>query len=60
MFKKFPALRRVSIYVVLSYVALILVNNSSIELENMWVVYLPMFISIYLISRWIDSRLNQQ
>ena len=60
MFKKFPALRRVSIYVVLSYMALVLVNNSSIELENMWIVSLPMFISIYLISRWIDGRLNQQ
>ena len=60
MFKKLPALRRVSIYVVLSSMALILVNNSNIELANMWLVYLPMFVSIYLISRWIDSHLNRQ
>ena len=59
MFQKFPALRRVSIYMVLSYVALTLVNNSSLELENMWVIYLPMFITVYLFSRWLDSRFNQ-
>ena len=59
MFQKFPALRRVSIYMVLSYVALTLVNNSPLELDNMWLVYLPMFITIYMFSRWLDSRFNQ-
>ena len=44
---------------VLSYVALTLVNNSTLELDNMWVVYLPMFITIYMFSRWLDSRFNQ-
>ena len=44
---------------VLSYVALTLVNNSPLELENMWVVYLPMFITVYVFSRWLDSRYNQ-
>ena len=59
VFQKFPALRRASIYMVLSYVALTLVNNSPLELDNMWLVYLPMFITIYMFSRWLDSRFNQ-
>ena len=57
--QKFSALRRVSIYMVLSYIALTLVNNSPLELDNMWVVYLPMFIMVYVFSRWLDSRFNQ-
>ena len=59
MFQKFPALRRVSIYMVLSYIALTRVNNSPLDLDNMWVVYLPMFITVYVFSRWLDSRFNQ-
>ena len=42
---------------VLSYLGLVLVNNSGYQLENMWVVYAPMFIGVYVFSRWIDSRL---
>ena len=57
MFNKFPALRRVSIYIVLSYAALVLVNNSGYELDNMWIIYSPMFIGIYIFSRWLDSKL---
>ena len=60
MFSKFPVLRRVSIYIILSYAALVLVNNSGYQLENMWVVYAPMFISVYLFSRWIDSKLAKR
>ena len=57
MFGKSPVLRRVSIYMVLSYAGLVLVNNSGYQLENMWVLYTPMFIGIYIFSRWIDSKL---
>ena len=46
-------------YVVLSTIALTLVNNSPLDLDNMWVVYLPMFITVYVFSRWLDSRFNQ-
>lgn len=60
MFKKLPAARRVLIYMVLSYIALVIVNNSTIEYENMWIIYTPMFIGVYVISRWIDSRLATQ
>ena len=58
MFKTIPALRRVSIYVLLSYIALITVNNSGYKLENMWVIYAPMFVGIYIFSRWIDSKIS--
>ena len=57
MFSKFPVLRRVSIYMVLSYVALVVVNNTGYELPNMWVVYAPMFIGVYIFSGWVDAKL---
>ena len=56
MFKKFPASRRILIYVILSYLALILVSNSGLEYGNMWLIYTPMFVAIYIFSRWLDSR----
>ena len=59
MFHSFTAMSPISIYMVLSYVALTLVNNSPLDLDNMWVVYLPMFITVYVFSRWLDSRFNQ-
>ena len=58
MFRTIPALRRVFIYMVLSYIALITVNNSDYELENMWVIYAPMFVGVYIFSRWIDSKFS--
>ena len=60
MFNKFPALRRVSIYMVLSYLALTITNNSGLQLDNMWLIYTPMFIGVYIFSRWIDSQLGKQ
>ena len=56
VFSRFPVLRRVSIYM-LSYVALVVVNNTGYELPNMWVVYTPMFIGVYIFSRWVDAKL---
>ena len=58
MFKKFPAARRVLIYVILSYLGLVLVNNSGLQYDNMWLIYAPMFIGVYIFSRWVDSRLG--
>ena len=58
MFNKLPALRRVGLYVIFSYLALVLVNNSGLSFDNMWVIYTPMFIGIYVFSRWLDSRLG--
>ena len=58
MFKKFPAARRVAIYMILSYLSLVIVNNSGLEFDNMWIIYTPMFIAVYVFSRWLDSRLG--
>ena len=60
MLSKFPVVRRVSIYMTLSYSGLVLVNNSGYQLENMWVIYAPMFISVYLFLRWIDGKLGKK
>lgn len=60
MLSKFPVIRRMSIYMVLSYLGLVLVNNSGYQLENMWVVYAPMFIGVYVFSRWIDSKMDKK
>ena len=57
MLSKFPALRRIAIYTTLSYIALVFVNNSGHELENMWLIYTPMFVAVYVFSRWVDSKL---
>ena len=60
MLSKFPVIRRVSIYMALSYSGLVLVNNSGYQLENMWVIYAPMFIGIYLFSGWVDSKVAKK
>ena len=44
----------------LSYSGLILVNNSGYQLENMWIIYAPMFFSVYLFARWVDSKLAKK
>ena len=60
MSSKFPVIRRVSTYMVLSYLGLVLVNNIGYQLENMWVIYAPMFICVYVFSRWIDSKMDKK
>ena len=60
MLSKFPVVRRVSIYMALSYSGLVLVNNSGYQLENMWVIYAPMFIGVYVFSRSFDSKLAKK
>ena len=54
--KAIGALRRAGIYGVLSYSGLVLINNSGLELSNMWVAYLPMFIAVYVLTQWADRR----
>ena len=51
--------RRVGIYSVFSYLGLILINNSEINLPNMWVAYLPMFIGVYLLTQLIDRSFKK-
>ena len=58
MFKS-PLLRRVGIYLVLSTAAVTVVNQLQIEQQSAYQIYIPMFVGIYVISRWLDSRFNQ-
>ena len=51
--------RRVGIYSVFSYLGLILINNSEINLPNMWVAYLTMFIGVYLLTQLIDRNFKK-
>lgn len=49
-------LRRALIYGLISYTGLTLINNSELNLPNMWVAYLPMFIGVYVLTLWLDRR----
>ena len=49
--KKITApLRRALIYAAASYGGLVLINNSELNLPNMWVAYLPMFVGVYVLG----------
>ena len=58
MFKS-PLFRRVGIYLVLSTAAVAVVNQLELEQQSAYQIYIPMFIGIYVLSRWLDSRFNQ-
>ncbi|WP_254979095.1 hypothetical protein [Cyanobium sp. ATX 6A2] len=51
-------LRRALIYGVISYSGLVLINNSELNLPNMWIVYLPMFIGVYVATQWLDRKIG--
>ena len=50
--KQVGALRRAGIYFVVGYGGLVLINNSGLELDNMWIAYLPMFIAVYFFYKY--------
>ena len=54
-----PLIRRVSIYLLLSSIAVASTNLIGVNPEGAYKIYLPLFIAIYIISRWIDSRFTQ-
>ncbi len=54
-----PLIRRVSIYLVLSTVAVAITNLIGIEQEEAFKIYIPLFITIYILSRWIDGKFTQ-
>ena len=56
---KSPLFRRVGIYLVLSTAAVTVVNQLQIEQQSAYQIYIPMFIGIYVLSRWLDRRFNQ-
>ena len=43
----------------LSTAAVAVVNQLEIEQQSAYQIYIPMFIGIYVLSRWLDSRFNQ-
>ena len=43
----------------LSTAAVTVVNQLEIEQQSAYQIYIPMFIGIYIVSRWLDSRFNQ-
>jgi hypothetical protein len=51
-------LRRALIYATVSYGGLVLINNAELDLPNMWIAYLPMFIGVYLLTQWVDRKLG--
>ncbi len=56
MNKALRPIRRASIYGSVSYLGLVLINNSNLELPSMWIAYLPMFLAVYALTQWIDRR----
>ena len=54
-----PLIRRVSIYSLLSTIVVVSINLIGINKEGAYKIYLPLFIAIYVLSRWIDSKFNQ-
>ena len=49
-------LRRALTYGLISYSGLVLINNSELDLPNMWIAYLPMFIGVYVVTQWLDKK----
>lgn len=49
-------LRSAIIYGLISYLGLVLINNLELNLPNMWIAYLPMFIGVYVMTQWLDKK----
>jgi hypothetical protein len=49
-------LRRALVYGLISYGGLVLINNSELDLPNMWIAYLPMFAGVYFATQWLDKK----
>jgi len=54
-----PVVRRVAIYLFLSSLAVVVINLSDLSQNSTAIFYIPVFIGIYILSRWIDSRLGE-
>lgn len=55
--KQVGALRRAGIYFVVGYGGLVVINNSGLAPDAMWMAYLPLFIAVYFFARWADAKL---
>ena len=54
-----PLIRRVSIYLLLSTIAVASIDLIGTNQEGAYKIYLPLFIAIYVLSRWLDGKFNQ-
>jgi xanthine/uracil permease len=52
-------LRRALIYGLISYAGLVVINNSELDLPNMWIAYLPMFLGVYVATQWLDKKIGE-
>ena len=50
------ALRRVLIYFALSSAGVAVVSQLDLDQRSAGVIYVPMFIGIYVFSRWIEAK----
>ena len=55
--KQVGALRRAVIYFLVGYGGLVVINNSGLAADRMWVTYLPLFVGVYFFARWADARI---
>jgi hypothetical protein len=39
-----------------NYAELILINNTELDLPNMWIASIPMFIGGYVETQWLESN----
>ena len=58
MNKVLRPLRRAAIYGSYSYLGLVVINNSGLNLPSLWIAYLPMFVGVYALTIWIDQRFS--
>ena len=47
MNKVIGPLRRAALYGSISYLGLVVINNSGLDLPSLWLAYLPMFLGVY-------------
>lgn len=52
------ALRRVLIYFGLSSAGVAAVSQLELDQRSVGIIYVPMFIGIYVLSRWIEAKVS--
>jgi len=55
--KQVGAIRRAVIYFLVGYGGLVVINNSGLDADRMWLAYLPLFVGVYFFARWADARI---
>ena len=58
MNKVLRPLRRAAVYGSFSYLGLVVINNSGLDLPSLWIAYLPMFVGVYALTIWIDQKIS--